>query len=220
MKFFNTIFNTILDFIFPRYCINCNKNDTFLCQECLNKIPISQEILNNNIYAIFDYQNIIIKKAIWMLKYKNKKEIAKILAPIIYERLLEELSEKISLNNFINPLLIPIPLSKKRLRIRSFNQSELLCKELKNIDTNKLFAFENKVLYKIKNTKNQVEIKNGKERLKNLENCFIVKNPEIIKNKNIILLDDVITTGATLKEARKTLIRAGAKKIIAFTVAH
>src|SRR3989338_7761770 len=133
MKFFNTIFNTILDFIFPRYCINCNKNDTFLCQECLNKIPISQEILNNNIYAIFDYQNIIIKKAIWMLKYKNKKEIAKILAPIIYERLLEELSEKISLNNFINPLLIPIPLSKKRLRIRSFNQSELLCKELKNI---------------------------------------------------------------------------------------
>ena len=56
--------------------------------------------------------------------------------------------------------------------------------------------------------------------MKNLIGSFIVKNKEEIKNRNIILIDDITTTGATLNEARKTLKKAGAKKIVAFTVAH
>ena len=73
---------------------------------------------------------------------------------------------------------------------------------------------------KNKETIHQANIKNRNIRLKNLIGSFIVKNKEEIKNRNIILIDDITTTGATLNEARKTLKKAGAKKIVAFTVAH
>ena len=76
------------------------------------------------------------------------------------------------------------------------------------------------ILIKIKETEHQANIKERKDRLKNLSGSFSVKNAEMIKSRNIILIDDVITTGATLSEARKTLKQFGAKKIIAFTVAH
>ncbi|KKP65076.1 MAG: Phosphoribosyltransferase, partial [Candidatus Nomurabacteria bacterium GW2011_GWF2_35_12] len=71
-----------------------------------------------------------------------------------------------------------------------------------------------------KETEHQVNIKDRRDRLKNLSDSFSVKNPEIIKDKNIILIDDVLTTGATLTEAKKILKSFGAKKVIAFTVAH
>ena len=59
-----------------------------------------------------------------------------------------------------------------------------------------------------------------KRRLNNLKDCFFIKNPGLVKGRNIIIFDDVVTTGATIKEARKTLKSAGAKKVIAFTLAH
>jgi len=66
----------------------------------------------------------------------------------------------------------------------------------------------------------QAQIENRQKRIKNIIGSFAVKNKDIIKNRNIILIDDVTTTGATLNEAKKVLREAGAKKIIAFTIAH
>ncbi|KKS56700.1 MAG: Competence protein F, partial [Candidatus Nomurabacteria bacterium GW2011_GWF1_42_40] len=79
---------------------------------------------------------------------------------------------------------------------------------------------EKDILIKPKDTKHQAHIENRSERLKNIIGSFTVKNSEIIKGRNIILIDDILTTGATLSEARKVLKRAGARKVIAFTVAH
>ncbi|MFA5936789.1 MAG: phosphoribosyltransferase family protein [Candidatus Paceibacterota bacterium] len=153
----------------------------------------------------------------------------------MYEKIIEELSELSVLNNFREPILIPIPLSKKRYKERGYNQSELICQELIKIDkkTNlphirhgvygaleKNFSLEKNVLIKIKDTEHQVNIQDRRNRLKNLSDSFFVKNENLIKGKNIILIDDVLTTGSTLTEAKKILKNSGARKIIAFTIAH
>ena len=213
-------FQTMLNIFFPSECIGCKTKNTTLCEECLINLPIASPSPEITTTSLFSYKDIVIKKALWSLKYSNNKEVGKIFARILYDRMLEELSDEELFSNFHNPLLIPIPLSKKRLKMRGFNQSESIAQEISILDKNTSFTFTKNVLYKIKDTPSQVSIKDKVKRLQNLQGCFSVKNHDKIKDKNIILIDDVTTTGATIAEARKTLLAAGAKKVIAFTVAH
>jgi len=223
------ILDTILNIVFPVNCIACGKRGFDLCLKCLSDSPSAERESANWIFPFFDYRHPPIKKSIWLLKYKGKKRLASVFAEIMYGRIIEELSELSVMNNFREPILIPIPLSKRRYRERGYNQAELICRELMKIDSDinlrysvdiKNFRLEKNVLVKIKETEHQVNIKDRKERLKNLSKSFSVKNSELVKNRNIILIDDVLTTGATLTEAKKTLKQSGAKKIIAFTIAH
>ena len=220
------LFNKILNIAFPRKCISCGKNDTDLCLDCLSVCPEAKNKSEDWIFPIYDYQYPQIKEAISLLKYKNKKGFAKVFAEILYGRIIEEISELKQFNNFTDPILIPIPLSKKRRTERGFNQSELISLELLKLDEkisskmNRNFQLERNVLIKIKDSKHQVLSENRQERLKNIINSFSVIDSKKIKNENIILIDDVVTTGATLNEARKTLKKYGAKKVIAFTIAH
>ena len=225
------LLNTILNIVFPAKCISCGKFGVNLCIDCLKEVPGAERESANWIFPIFDYRHPSIKKALWLLKYKGRKRLANVFAEIIYEKILEELSDLSVLENFTNPILIPIPLSTKRYRERGFNQAELICKELIKIDSkaylrdsvnmqNKL-KLENNILIKIKETEHQARIKERNIRLKNLTNSFAIKNThQNIEKRNIVLIDDITTTGATLNEARKILRRAGARKVIAFTVAH
>ena len=215
--------DTILNVIFPVNCISCGKEGSDLCINCLLDSPPAERESANWIFPLFDYRHISIKKSIWLLKYKNKRKLAGIFAEIMYEKIIEELSELSVMKNFREPILIPIPLSQKRYRERGYNQAELICQELIKINNLRHgvdMKLENNILIKIKETEHQANIKNRKDRLKNLSDSFSVKNSELIKGKNIILIDDVTTTGATLNEAKKILKQFGAKKIIAFTVAH
>ena len=159
------------------------------------------------------------------MKYGGKKRIAYVLAEVMYGRILEELADLQIMENFREPILIPIPLSWKRRRGRGYNQAELIAEKLIELDTkHENFTLEKGILIKIKNTENQAHIEDRRERLNNIIGSFSIKNNEgnmqKIKNRNIILIDDVVTTGATLEEAKKVLRQAGVKKIIAFTIAH
>ena len=234
LKIFNGVnfLDTILNVIFPVYCVLCGKEGSDLCLESLSDSPPALRESADWIFPLFDYRHPPIKKSLWFLKYKNKKRLADIFAEVMYGKIIEELSELSVMKNFQNPVLIPIPLSLKRYRERGYNQAELICEELVKLDSNsnlrygvdvktkRNFYLEKNVLIKIKETEHQVNIKDRRDRLKNLSDSFSVKNPEIIKGKNIILIDDVLTTGATLTEAKKILKSFGAKKVIAFTVAH
>lgn len=248
--------NTILNIIFPVKCISCGKSGADLCLTCLKDAPGAERESAKWIFSLYDYRHPIIKKSLWLLKYKGKKRLANIFAEIIYEKILEELSELSILENFIEPILIPIPLSPKRYKERGYNQAELICRELIKINdlrhlsakaktsTNGInIKLENNILIKIKETEHQARIKDRRIRLKNLFGSFAIKNNKaksskpgspdafdkaprenkninLIKNRNIILIDDITTTGATLNEARKVLKQNGARKVIAFTVAH
>ncbi len=224
--------DTILDVIFPVNCVSCGKRGSDLCLKCLSDSPPALRESANWIFPLFDYRHPPIKKSVWLLKYSGKRRLAGVFAEIMYGRIMEELSDLSVMRNFNNAILVPVPLSQKRYRERGYNQAELICRKLIELDSKtnlrhgvdmkveRNFILEKNVLIKIKETEHQVNVKDRRERLKNLSGSFSVKNPDAIKGKNIILIDDVLTTGATLNEARKTLKQSGARKVIAFTVAH
>ncbi len=215
--------NTILNLVFPVNCLSCGKNGEELCLECLHKSPAAERESLKWIFPLFDYRHPPIKKAIGLLKYKGKKRLAKIFAQALYGKIMEELSELAIFENFREPILIPIPLSKERQHERGFNQTELICEHLIKLIKKKDWVLEENILIKPKDTKHQARIKDRDKRLKNLIGSFAIKNKgsiEKIKNRNIILIDDVTTTGATLGEAKKILKQNGARKVIAFAIAH
>ena len=113
-------------------------------------------------------------------------------------------------------ILIPVPLHYTRLIKRRYNQSSLLAKELGKLNG---LPVDNFTLAKKRKTRPQVEF-SGKERVKNVKGAFSVQNPENIKGKHVVLIDDVLTTGSTLKECALALKAAGAKSVDALTVAR
>jgi ComF family protein len=117
------------------------------------------------------------------------------------------------LKNSGNILLIPIPLSKKRENRRGFNQAELIAKSF-NINHGYKISL---ALKKVKDTKAQSS-QSAPARAKNIKNCFVWAGDNL-KGKTIILIDDVVTTGATLNEAAAILKIAGAEKIYGLVIA-
>lgn len=170
-------------------------------------------------FVLFDYKQPLVREAIWELKYRGNKKVAKLLSECLYEEIAEELTDRKLSENFDRPILIPVPLSKKRLQKRGWNQCELLSDALHTIDNGNFFEVRKDILIKVRDTDSQTK-KNRAARLENLKDCFAVPLPEKIAGRNIILLDDVTTTGATLEEARRTLVASGARKILTVAIAH
>lgn len=159
----------------------------------------------------FLYADPLVKDLVHGLKYGRMQSLAPFLAELLVEYLVRF---KIELPG--NSLLVSVPLHPSRRRIRGFNQSELIVLYLS--DRLKIRT-ETKILQKIRKTKAQIEL-SAEDRRSNLKDAFAVSSPALVKNKIILLLDDVRTTGATLEEAARTLKKAGAKRIWAVTLAH
>ena len=111
-------------------------------------------------------------------------------------------------------LIIPVPLHRRREAIRGYNQSYLLAKEIGRITE---LEVKNKILIKSTGTRSQSRL-NFNDRLINLNGVFNIRNRQEIKNKNILLIDDIVTTGATLIECSKILHEAGARSITGLTL--
>lgn len=210
----------VVDFLFPLSCAGCGANGTALCDVCIARLPRAPYIAAPNTYALWSYKNPTVKKSLWKLKYRGQTVFAKKFGTALYGTLLEELAELVLFYGKEKPLLIPIPISKKRLRKRGFNQTELIARHMSLIDGGESFTFATDVLYKIKDTPSQMSVKDKNVRLQNIRGSFAVKNTERVRGKNIILLDDILTTGATLREAKRALRSAGARKVICFALAH
>lgn len=209
----------LLDLLFPSFCVGCQKEGSFLCEECENKIvirriptspPLNAKSLNI-IYAATEYQDKLIAELITQLKYQSVREISHILSDFLLIHLAFAGFKKEN-----NQIIVPVPLHRKRLRERGFNQSELIANNIsKKLD----IPVSPRALKRIKNTEHQTKIEERENRLENVKDVFICKKPEIIKGKVVILIDDVTTTGATLNECAKILKLSDAKKVLAFTVA-
>jgi len=214
MKIF---FEKILELLFPQKCLGCKKSKVLLCDECLEKIDHGENDLSNT-HIASTYHVKTIKRAIWFLKYHKIKTISKPLSKLLYIRTIKHLKA----TGITKWLIIPIPLSSQRLRQRGFNQSELIGHHFSvMINERETMSIKeiNHVLYRKLNTPTQVSIKDRAKRLKNMKNVFGVKNYHLVKKQNIILIDDVTTTGATLSEAKKVLKKAGATEIICLAIA-
>ncbi len=165
--------------------------------------------LYKDVQTLFPYRNPFIKSALWQLKYHDDTRVAHLLGDILRETLLTEIASP--------HLLVPIPLSAQRLRERGYNQVERIA--LPAVDTLAFLTLATHVLERRHHTPPQTRL--GKqERLQNLEGVFVVPDPHQVRGKDIILLDDVVTTGSTLKHARTALLQAGAKSVTMVALAH
>ena len=210
---FKKIIGHIENFFFPQRCLICKKENELLCRPCLKKIDFPDIPQEKNIFAATNYQDHAIKRAIWLLKYRGVKQMAEPLAELVKQRV----SGKIRLKD---PLIIPVPVSRRRLRQRGYNQAEIIAKHFQSSRGCLDGVVAANILYKKIHTESQVSARDREKRLGNVIGSFEVKNAERIKGRNVILLDDVYTTGATMREAMRALRQAGAKKIIGIVVAR
>jgi len=242
------IIGLFLNTIFPPQCVNCKKKietadaiNTAICADCFNKIEITNCFYCprclKRLYepkkschketkfilgAATFYENDSIQNLIQALKYNNLKSAAKPLAEILknyIEKNIFNRDTNFSIN-FENYIALPIPLSPQKQRARGFNQIVVVYQILEKITNQKMPKLLENVLIRTRNTRSQTKCANYDERVKNISGSFAIKNPEVIKNRNILLIDDVFTSGATLNEAVKILKTAQAKKIIGLVIAR
>ncbi|MBI1974681.1 MAG: ComF family protein [Candidatus Zambryskibacteria bacterium] len=214
--------NLFLDFLFPK------SNETLELEALsaaaiLDKCPQAERISEKDIFAIFDYSHPTVKKIVWEIKYRGNKIIADKAAEIIHDVIKHEFAE-ISLfhsgwQETLIPL-VPVPSSKERRRERGWNQTELITAKIMDKDMGHTFAHFPKQLIKIRHTQSQTETSSKNARLENIKNSMSIIDEQVFKGKNVLIIDDVFTTGATFAEARRVLKLAGAKQILCVAFAH
>lgn len=213
MSILNLIKKCINFVLFPPRCVICNrKNTNYICNNCkiyLNNI-FEPKIINNTkinlkCASCFEYKNQI-RDIIHKFKFKNQKEISFILSNFLY------LSIKQIFKNKKIDLITFVPIFLNNQDNLKYNHSEILAKEI----SEKLKIPVKNCLKKICNNKKQHKL-SFYERQKNVKNIYIAS--ENFKNKNILICDDIITTGATLLECKHELEKAGAN-ILCATVAY
>lgn len=229
------------ELFFPSFCLGCQKESALLCQDCRSILEISEYnycLCSKNPFRIKDSQRgkcsrcknkklaglyfalpykekFLTKKLIYQFKYPPYlKSLSKILAGILIEHLI--LAKNNADKIWQESVLVPIPLEKKKLKKRGYNQSEELAKELSEIIKVPVLL---DVLIKIKPTLSQTKL-SAEEREKNLKNVFIIKNSREIASKKIFLVDDVYTTGSTMEECANILRLSGAKSVWGIAVAR
>lgn len=184
----------------------------------LKKAPVEHRDLPPLVYAPLAYRHPLTRALIHLLKFKNNRRAAKLTAEILSQELPYLLAEELILKAD-KILLVPVPIGRSRLRERGYSQTLRLAQELLNLQTEtKLVLAE--VLTKAKETPAQTSLPERARRLQNVHGSFALSDANLVCGALVIVLDDVITTGATLAEARRVLENAGARKVFCLAVAH
>ncbi|MGE3279052.1 MAG: ComF family protein [Candidatus Altimarinota bacterium] len=231
----------LLDLLFPRQCISCKKLDTWLCDACFrhfkptiyqvcylcrrpsekaktcknHQIPDPKRQLDRMIVAAHYSSNPILKKAIHTLKYGRKPDD---IAEKLGELLAQTLAFHLSIFHYPRCVLIPIPLHPKRLKSRGYNQAQLLAKHIER-PFSKLLTTNSELIIRPKETTSQVSSATRAARLENLKGAFEL-NGKVDSDALYILIDDVVTTGATLEECCSILKLNGAKEVWGLVLAR
>jgi ComF family protein len=235
--------DAVLDLFYPRYCLVCfislnNTANKALCSGCRNKIEFINQATSclkcgiglgpyvqpetlcrecfyhpqrfNRVFAVGRYENVL-KELIHQFKYAKEKVLLDDLSSLLIDKYfkISSLSETIE-------MIIPTPIYYKKLKERGFNQSELLAERLSDVSG---IPLEINNLVKVRETPDQASL-DKRARQHNLADAFSIKIPERIKGKNILLIDDVLTTGATASEISRVLKKNGAKNIYVLTLAR
>ncbi|AUP79899.1 ComF family protein [Flavivirga eckloniae] len=221
--------SSIINLFFPKVCYAChnllNDNEKTICTDCRHNLPITNFHFNNddtvtkvlyvrakieNGTALLRYEKKgIVQQLIHGLKYKGYENIGLFLGNWLGGEL-----KNIESYNSID-LVIPVPLHKKKFKKRGFNQVSKFGQQIaKDLKAN----YKEDVLLKVTNTKSQAN-KNRLARWNNSDELFTLVNSDAIKNKHILLVDDIITTGATLEACIAVLNQAKNVKISIATMA-
>lgn len=220
--------NSFFDFILPRFCCSCktklSADQDTMCSNCLSKIQsstparlqrefdrkFSDKKIISEFYSPFVFEkDKELQQAIHGLKYENKFPVGIFLGKVLASEI------KINYANWQLDLIIPIPLHHLKKAERGYNQAYYIAKGVGKILKVKV---SDRIVKRIKYTESQTTM-NLNEREENISGAFKVKSKILVSRKNILLLDDVITTGATISECGNILLEAGANKIYAASIA-
>ena len=230
----------ILDFLFPKTCFGCKKFGSYFCEDCIKEIKQTELVcpfcerqsLGGTVHKVCErrygldglwslgiYQGSL-RRAIQKLKYKWVSTIAEVLIDVTLEYWAKNspiLLDKIKKDQGKSWIVTAVPLYKTRQRWRGFNQSELLAK----LFADKLGLKYENTLKRIRNTIPQIKL-HAFERRSNIKNAFVLLPPTNyqLQTLNLLLVDDVWTTGSTLKECCYILKRGGVKTVWALTIAR
>lgn len=223
------------DILFPKICLGCGFLGGYLCLQCCHKLKLiekdyclycqraslfgsthpacSKKLSVDGIFSLFYYDELM-KKIIKNIKYKLVTSAFDDLFAAIFLQGIDKLRFYKKLTGDF--LIQPIPLHPTRFNKRGFNQAQVIGEFLGKFLKLSVVNF----LERKKPTSFLAQIKSKKERYFQIRGAFIVKDKTLVLGKKIILVDDVITTGSTVKEAAKTLKRAGAQKVCVFSLAR
>jgi ComF family protein len=214
--------------VFLNTCTSCNKrilaSKSLFCLECNGLLPRTYfNLSDSNIVLdklkpfiplraagsfLYYNQNEMVKQILWEMKYNNNKELAVEMGRLAaggQETMFQDTAE----------VIIPIPLHKTKLRIRGYNQTEYFAIGLHEVTG---IPMLNDQLKRIKKTSSQTKL-NRQDRFHNLDNAFAIEDVSAIHEKRVLLLDDVVTTGATLISAAQALLDAGCASLSIYTLA-
>lgn len=243
------LYTFILDIIFPVYCLGCGEEGQWICPNCFGKIELLKKqacpvcgaesqtgarcfncrakteldgVIAATAYFGKERKESLAKTAIHVFKYRFVKDLSVPLAKVMIRQLknrkIKKSEKTIIFGSDVNDkIIIPVPLHAKRFRWRGFNQAELLADRVSGYFN---LPVERSVLVRQKNNIPQVEVKDRKDRIENIKDAFICSGNEKIKEKTVILIDDVATTSATLGECAKALKSSGAKEVWGVVVAR
>lgn len=202
-----------LDLVFPPVCIGCGRVGKSICDSCLASLASATTTPSiappphplQALFALGIFEGVL-RQAIHDLKYEGQTGLATPLADI--------LSKKLTQANWMPGVIVPVPLHHKRQEQRGYNQAAVLGACLSNalgwpIDTQSLI--------RIRSTASQVGL-NRQSRQENVRAAFSVSPPDAFQNRDIILIDDVFTTGATLRECAEAVQHSGARSIRAAVI--
>lgn len=223
------------DILFPKFCLGCSLSGVYFCHFCIKKLKLVNKDICiscrkssyyglthlqclkkfpvDGVISFFLYDNFF-KKIIKDIKYKGAYEIWREFIRAVPTSIFQKINFYKTLSEAL--ILQPIPLHQKKLKERGFNQAILLANFFNQFLNFPIGNF----LERKKETFPQAQMKTKKERYFNIRGSFKPLNKEKIVAKNFILVDDVVTTGNTLKEAAKVLKKAGAKKVYALVLAR
>jgi ComF family protein len=219
---------SFFDFFLPRFCPACqrrlNTGEKYVCSECLSKIkPADEERITAEFKRKFE-QDKIISGFSSIYVFEKDKELQSIIHALKYnQRFLTGKFFGMQIGRYLNSffkqweinLIIPVPLHSLKKAERGYNQSLYITK---GISKELKIPFNSGILKRIRFTNTQTAL-TLKERKENVGGAFKVLDREKIKYRNILLIDDIITTGATITECGKVLLNAGASKVYAVSVA-
>jgi ComF family protein len=222
----------VLDILFPVECAGCGREGEWLCLTCFNKIKFKNyqyclHCKKENEFGRFcpgcrpfynldgvliagDYDNRLIAKLIKNLKYNFVRDVAEDLGKFLI-LFLQNLNSESGFGEVVlagGNLIIPVPLHNKRRRWRGFNQAELIAREVSGYFKLELSADK---LIRIKYKTPQIKLSEA-ERKSNIIGCFGWRG-ENLNGRDVVLIDDIVTTGATLNECAKVLKQNGAGKV-------
>jgi competence protein ComFC len=222
---------SLLDLIFPKLCVGCGKAGRYICKLCIHTCVESKQICPMCMRPAVDGKTHVACSSTYTLDgltciFAYRGAIRKLLISLKY-KFTFDMAQEISLwssyylkTHFVplpkDSIVVPIPLHKKRFNWRGFNQSELLAQK---IALNMKWKFDKNILTRVVLHTPQAQLSRI-DRLKSVKDAFRVTDRSLIEGKNIIIVDDVLTTGATLREACKILKKSGAREVWGITIAH